>query len=115
MKNKITATVIMCAILTSSIGISTRADDDDSWLMGFAQCNSQLNIRKSPDTNSDIIGLLDNNDLVYVESTDEYGWSKSFLEELKAMLPQNILQQVRPQIKLLRKLVIQQQKQELQH
>ena len=39
MKNKITATVIMCAILTSSIGISTRADDDDSWLMGFAQCS----------------------------------------------------------------------------
>ena len=72
MKNKITATVIMCAILTSSIGISTRADNDDSWLMGFAQCNSQLNIRKSPDTNSDIIGL------VYVESTDEYGWSKIF-------------------------------------
>lgn len=78
MKNKIAATIIMCAILTSSIGIPTRADDDGSWLMGFAQCNSQLNIRKSPDTNSDIIGLLDNNDLVYVESTDKYGWSEIF-------------------------------------
>lgn len=78
MKNKITATVIMCAILTSSIGIPTKAEDNDSWLMGFAQCNSQLNIRKSPDVNSDIIGLLDNNDLVYVESTDEYSWSKIF-------------------------------------
>lgn len=83
MKNKITATVIMCAILTSSIGISTRADNDDSWLMGFAQCNSQLNIRKSPDVNSDIIGLLNNNDLVYVESTDEYGWSKIFSGEIE--------------------------------
>ena len=27
MKNKITATVIMCAILTSSIGIPTKAED----------------------------------------------------------------------------------------
>ena len=83
MKNKITATVITCAILTSSIGMPTKAEDNDSWLMGFAQCNSQLNIRKSPDVNSDIIGLLDNNDLVYVESTDEYGWSKIFSGEIE--------------------------------
>lgn len=78
MKNKIATTVIIGAILISSITIPTKAEDNDSWLMGFAQCNSQLNIRKSPDVNSDIIGLLDNNNLVYVESTDEYGWSKIF-------------------------------------
>lgn len=78
MKNKIATTVIIGAILISSITIPTKAEDNNSWIMGFAQCDSQLNIRKSPDTNSDIIGLLDNNDLVYVESTDEYGWSKIF-------------------------------------
>lgn len=83
MKNKIATTVIIGAILISSITIPTKAEDNDSWLMGFAQCNSQLNIRKSPDVNSDIIGLLDNNDLVYVESTDEYGWSKIFSGEIE--------------------------------
>jgi hypothetical protein len=43
--------------------------------MGYANCSDAVNIRSAAGPDSQVVGTLYNNDEVYVESVDEYGWA----------------------------------------
>ena len=60
----------------SETASQTEVDNSMVGTTGFALCDGQINVRASGDTDSEIVGVLNNKNAVQIEDVDENGWYK---------------------------------------
>ena len=74
-KNLAKYTVFSLTFGLLAAAVSTAAYAVPAGSMGYANCSDAVNIRSAAGPDSQVVGTLYNNDEVYVESVDEYGWA----------------------------------------
>ena len=71
-----TETQVQSETAQSETASQTEVDNSMVGTTGFALCDGQINVRASGDTDSEIVGVLNNKNAVQIEDVDENGWYK---------------------------------------